>query len=339
MTTPRITPTVLATAALCVLVGATGCADKFLRDVDVDVELEGYEREYVLEAYVRAGDTARVFLDETYPVNEEAGPRAVPAATVVLTVDGEAVGDFRAVRARAARGDYGWYGDLDEDADSLTYYEAFLPTEALPAGAHVRIEVTLEGGTVLTAEDRMPAPLGEVTLATRRGQYDETQLTIGFRDLPGRQGYLLTGTHTAPEVAYFYDEDTRESGYRPTGDTLTETLTFETGGELDYFYHGRRYTTSDELFDGGDVTLLVGAYSNLTWRNYGAEDDDDPGVAELEVAAMSLAGREYLWSLALADWNAGNPFVEPVVVPSNVEGGIGALILVGEGRRVAFEME
>ena len=305
-------------AAITVAAAAlTGCADKFLQDVDL--ELEQSEVELLAEAYIQPGDTSYVFLDRTYRIDEEEGPRGVPGATVRLLVDGEPVTTFAEVSLEV-----GSYYSGGGSGDSTAVYVAAVAESLLPVGARVRLEIAAPDGMSMYSEASVPPAPRVEQLTVRPGLYGNVRFSLSLDDAPGPDGYLIEGERRFEVADYYADADTSPA-YRY--DTLRSEFSFETGDEIDYFYHGYRYSVSDESFDGSRAALTFDGYAGGSYSSGGQATDSllDEGV--LRIATVDPLAVEYLRGLALADWNEGNPFVEPVILPTSFVGGRGMLIL------------
>ena len=318
------------TLLLAAAVGLAACESRFV--TDVDIELEDVATELVVEAYVTPGDTAVVYVSETTRITDSRELVEVPAGTARILVDGAVVAELVAERLPAG---FRYYGAGEED--SVLAYRTIDTFPHVAAGAEVRLEVTTGDSREASATAIMPRPARIRSLANRAGQYDDQRFTLSLDDPAGEDAYLITGYTLQVYAVTYQDYDAEADTFINRLDTVEnrQNLTFETGDELDYFYYGRRYTVSDEFFDASTGVLN---FSSYIYSGAGSGIDLLTDRSALRVSTVPPAAAEYVNAFALADWNEGNPFIEPVIVPDGVEGGRGMLVLASRPVEAEFEI-
>lgn len=300
-----------------------GCEDTFVNEVEVD--LPDNERQLVIEATLRPGDTSFAYVTRTRDVNDDRGVVGVADAEIVASVEGREVARFveRTVLAGAGFS----FGD---EAEFLEYY-AVVPAEHFVAGAAFTLEVEVPGGVRATASQPCPGRATMSGLRLRAADFD-TRLTVTLEGAVTRGGYLLSGE------AYQYLTAFDSLG-EPSGafDTIADPLRFSTGEDFDYVEYGERFPV---ISVGGGTTAVVadvrGGFSGCA-----SDDCDDfPRAAgQIRVIGINRLAADYYEALQQLEQTDGNPFVEPVALPNAFAGGRGMLVVESRPTVVVAEVE
>ncbi len=312
---------VAALVAIC----SFGCEDKFLTDIDVD--LSDVPLELIVEGIIFPGDTARIVLDKTRRVDEPMGVTRVRQAEVRVHVRGGRSFTFTE-RAVPAGSNFDPFRN-PQAPDTLSVYEAVLPADAFAVGDVVTLEVITLDGIYVTAQQTIlpPSTIEDVLLRDR--DFALGRFTTTVRAGAEGAGVLITGQ-------YIHSVTEFDSQGEPIAvDTQAVSLNFETGDDLDYFYYGDKYLILPSSFGESTTLQTFNVYSNSSIvRN--SDEYQAVRFSTLTLDAVSIA---YFRALQLSDFNTDNPFVEPVVVPTNIDGGRGIFVATSAPTSIDFELE
>ena len=297
--------------ALLVAMGGSGCEDAFVTEVDVD--LPDNERQLVIEAYLRPGDTSFVYVTRTQDINDRGELAVVPGATVTLAVGGEEVARFaeRPVDGRSI-------GSAEEERSVLEYY-ARVDERFFEAGAALTLTVVAPDGDRATATQPVPGG-GELRdVSVRAGDF-EGRTTFTIAPEPGAADFLLAGTLTA------YSPSVYDSSGRPAAfDTVVSAISFSTGEDFDYVFYGERFRV--ETAGAAEIASVVD-FSASFFGCFGADCPDAPRpILRLRATGVNTLAADYFEALQQIRQTDGNPFVEPVALPSAFEGARGMLVV------------
>lgn len=208
-------------------------------------------------------------------------------------------------------------------------------------GDRVRLEATAEDGKYqVSAETEFPFPMEETirvdTLRTQvkelYGMRDCLRYRIAIQDRPGEKNYyrLLIqenyyrissedGVKYGPFVTDF--EIINQEDIVLTDGHLT-TADDDEFGILDMTIRNVRNVFTDSRFTDGSYTLNV--YTDD--RNYQNDNSRDHVIVDIAVRLQSITQAQYRYMRAMNcldsdDYN--ETFMEPVIVPQNVSGGLG----------------
>ena len=313
------------TAALGVAtaLGLGACTNAFTTDVDVD--LPASERELVIEATVRPGDSSRVYISRTLGILESFEYVNVAGAEVTLAVDGRAVATFKERLVENIT-----YGPSGERG-ALSEYSARVPDALFVPGAVFELKVVSPRGERAVARQTVVTP-GQVRSVSVTGRDYGTAITFTIDDGVGESGYLVEANSTS----YYPQYDTL---YQPTGqfDSTTSRMYLYTGEDIDYVGYDLRFTATDAGFANASSTFRLNANSQSSYCGGSGCPDAPRDKVEVVLRTVSREAVEYYQALQQLYDTEGNPFVEPIVLPRGFEGGRGMLIL--EGGRSAVEVE
>ena len=261
---------------------------------------------FAVEALFLPSDTSYVYLTRTSKLNESVAPVTVPNANVRLTVGSTEL----VLDARQAQLDI-----LGAGAATVFYYTAVLDSALFVQGTPCSLTISLADGTVLKSQSVIPPlpPVPDLALRSDRGSFERLNLSITLNDERGADFYLLRGSAAALR---------RDPDFPPT-DSIRKVLLFQDVDLLSERHYGPYYVFSDAAFDGVRFqrsTTLV----NRTQR--------DSTVAHMTFYTINRAGFDYLAESQIASSLADNILVEPNIISSNIEGGLGGFIVTSRPR-------
>lgn len=312
-----------ASILLSAAVGLSACTDAFVTEVDID--LPDNARQLVIEATVRPDDTSYVYVTRTRDLNETGDSPPVAGAAVTLSVGGEEVARFG---ERAVSNQYLLSSGSNE---SLVEYFALVPAGVITPGTAVTLRVEAADGEVATATEVSPPPAAISDAAIRAGDFD-ARLTLELLGEGEGGHYLLTG-----DVLSYRPTDYDSLG-SPTGfDTIVDPARFSTGEDIDYVGYGERFPARSV---GGEAAAVVVDVSGNLYRCTGSDCADRPEpVVRLRAVGLNPLAADYYEALQQFEQTDGNPFVEPVALPSAFEGARGMLIMESVAAGVEVRVE
>jgi hypothetical protein len=300
----------------------SGCEDRFFKEVDVD--LQNPEEAFVLEATFQPGDSVMyTFLSRTSSVLAQQTSNLEKDARVELFINEQSAGQFQEV-------------EVSHWSDTMLRPVYALPLDGVvtAAGDRVRLVAETAGAEVLSVADVLPPKpmvLSATYLQNRpAGGLDgsEHSIRVELDDPAGIEnryrfrltvysGFVFTDQQGNPT-------DTLYSSYDISMQPGDE---FSDGNFLEY------PIASDVTFDGRRITLVFG--TNWEPNSSGGEFE----YLELTVLGMNMAAFDYDEALDAAYSAEGNPFAEPVVLPSYVSGGRGVLRLLNPAPAMRVSMQ
>ena len=288
------------------------CSDNpFVKVIDTP-ELTDAEA-YSVEAFVYPGDTTRVYISRTSAESEVLDPRLQAAAFVELQLDGQPAVALEQVGSPTTTAPAG-------QRFPITYYRHFFTEAELPTGTEVRLRIGMPDGTVLTAVATVPRG--------PKGFEADTQLdpeisglattTLQIDDANGPDAYLLRG-----RLRGYVDLYDAEGRLVPGGvDSTDGPLNFLSDNGFVSRFYGPRYVISDRDFDGvgtSDVfSSVLPIYSGVNQFTY-------------TLSTINYVGFDYLDTAQRAASQTDNILVEPSILPTNIEGGLGILAVASAG--------
>ncbi len=309
-TTPR--STILATFGLMVLLCACAGENPFITIIDPPGLPP--ESRYTVEASIYPGDSSRVFITLTSAEANANDPRFQRGATVEVQLDDRPVVRFTEVE---------YEGLYSRDFDlpvRVVYYSYRFRGNELPTGTRVRLRVTLEDGTALTSEAKVPRSpnpaAADFTFSpeTTGG----LRLNLVYPDAPGPDYYLFRASGRA------YYRPRFQPGAPPQmfpTDSAEAEITFKLERGFSTNFYGSRFLVDDSAYDGAVGIHLLDARI----ENRGGYKDST--LLRYALSTVNPAGYAYLRAAQRAFDRVDNILVEPGVIPSNVVGGLGALIV------------
>ena len=321
----------LAPILLCLgfVVLLTGCEGDAFTKV-VDVELDDPELLPVLYADWSTSDTVLyVIVTETLGVlDEDDRVQGLPNLRVTLQVDGGPPIAF----SERSDGFFDIRFSSNAGASNGTYYALVRPANFL-AGAEVNLTVAgLPDGGVMTAAGRLPSEaVAQVTRLT-----EPTRDTVWFDPSDPDQGYYIQSS--GGELSLRFDDAANEPNYyqffrvdalvESTNDSLlyeNSDLLYGRDEDTRFQYVQNGVVFRDVIDDGRSIELTFDYYGN----NVGVPQDSTT-LEQREfvyITTLTESTYSYLFELDQLNLNEGNPFAEPIVLGSNVEGGLGHLLL------------
>lgn len=231
----------------------------------------------------------------------------------------------------------------------------FRITTTLRPGDNIRLEAVAEGGKYhVTAEETVPQPVPPVqidTIATMLKSYwgweDYRQFKITLQDRPGEKNYYRLDIRRDISIYGLYDNRTDTVIHiRETELINREDIVLTDGNpssneddENDLFgtYIANKYNVfTDSRFANTGYTLKV--YTLLKDSYSAANIYQISRVSRVvTVRLLSISEAEYRYLKALNYLESDNydeALMEPVIIPSNVEGGLGFVGVSSEARQV-----
>ena len=312
----------LAYASLLLAVGLAACEGAFVNEVDVD--LPDNERQLVIEAYVRPGDTSFAYVTRTRDINAERGLDAVAGATVVLSVGGEEVARF-AERLVDGGDRFG----LGEEA-AVPEYFAVVDAGLFVAGAAFTLAVEAPGGDRAAATQPVPGAGTLADVAVRALDF-ETRLSFTARPEAGAADFLLTG-----DAIDYRGRDFDTLGNPGRIDTTYSPLRFSTGEDFDYVGYGERFPVQTAAVTPRATVVTI----NRSFPGCPPDDDDCTPVPRLRLRLTGInpLAADYFEAVQQIEQTDGNPFVEPVALPSAFEGARGMLVVESRVEEVVVRL-
>ncbi len=280
--------------AILIITVFASCEDLFKGAV-LEVELPEHESQLAPYGFFRDTDTIlTVMVGKSVGILDTINPYIVYGATVELYKNGAL--------------DY-----IFTFADSIGGYQVALNSPFNPVvGDEYELRVSAEGFESTSAIQVIPEKVEiiDATFNLRGGvnQFGETVdiIDVKFQDPTGVSNFYEIGGYA--DISYTDPFDT--------------TYTFEYRNEFYFESNDPNFsngTISDANFDGQEYTLRLESYNFF--------DPNDPNVDVTSVLNLSSATPEYATFInSLNDyWLAeDNPFAEPVLLYSNMSGGVGA---------------
>ncbi len=307
---------VVIAAAGTVALSLTACQDAFTTDVDVD--LPASERELVIEATVRPGDTSYVYVSRTRSILEDFTYDHVGGAEVTLRADGREVATF--TEGSPALGGVARYGARVSD-------ELFVP------GAVFELTVVSPRGERAVARQAVLAP-GRLRSVSASGQEWSKAMTFTIDDGAGESGYLVEAYYTS---YYLVFDTTRPPAER--FDSTVSPMDLSTGEDFDYVDYDFRFTTTDAGFANASAAFRLNGRAQSISGCGGLCEDQPRDVVRVTLRTVNREAATYFDGLRQLDLSQGNPFVEPIILPRGFEGARGMFILEGGVSEVRVEVE
>lgn len=283
-----------------------GC-ETMIDDLDED-KLPKVQSKLVVEAYISPQmDVIRVLVSESQPIFGEVKNEIniITNATVTLSNDQSSV---------------------QIPLDSVDYR---LGTDKfkIEAGKKYTLTVT-DGSRTVKASCVVPAEKVQVksyaidTIYARRFDADTTvRIKVSWNDIPGVANYYtVKGSATVLMNYISYDPKTGQN------------YPAQVVNKISIDYENRDYLVSDSHLDGKILEAPIAYMYQLPNypMNYIDKDGNkhtlntDPKLQEVRYEILNLDENYYKFQKSLKDHeNSDNPFVEPLPVYSNVEGGLG----------------
>jgi hypothetical protein len=294
-------------ALLSVLVWLTGCT------ADISIPLPPGEERIVVEGYIETGLPPVVVLSRSQPYFGDVGPGSITAAFVrnatVTVSDGSRTVSLTEVSASTLppelreflRTTFGL--DLRVLIDSLGFdFYFYTPTDFTfvgEVGKSYSLEVLAEGKR-LTAVTTLP-PLNPVDslIITPHPEFQKFDtlysLSVRYSDPPGVRNFVRYFTRRNSEPFF--------PGY--FNSVLDDATLFAVDGQTFNFPIERGWNRADNPDEEFYIYFVAGDTVTLRW------------------AAVDEAHHGFWASLEFDRASVGNPFASPIVIRSNINGGLG----------------
>ena len=311
----------------------SGCEDFFVKDIPLeDVDQSG---KLNIEAYLKGGDSSFVYITRTYGVLERDTVINVPGARLELRINGREVGQWTEIARQVNTSRFGLGGNL-----RVSEYATLLNQDDFLPGNQVELIITTPEGETVRGTQVVPG-IGSITSINvlPREQNFTTTVTFTIQDPPGENAFFVTGN----SISYFWREDFTSDPPVQVLDSFENILSFETGTDIGMQFYGNRFSVTDAGFPNASASFPL--ISNINTRN-GCEDfGNDPECdalprpkVRLRLVTVNRSAGDY-WDAIFALYNAdGNPFVEPIVLPSSFENAFGVMVVESAEQTIDFEM-
>ena len=279
----------------------------------IDTPAVNAEAQYSVEASIYPDDTSRVFITLTTPEDAPVDPAFQRATSVEVRVGQAPPARFREViRERS-------YNQELERELPLVFYEYRFRENQLAPGDTVRLRVELPDGATLSSRAVVPRAASSVGANIEWTREYVGNVAVGFShpDSVGPDAYLLRASAVGYTPAR--DADGRELPDSTAAQRGEVSFYLERG--LSFNYYGARFLVDDRAFDGSTgVHLFSGDLIT------GSRIPDSTRV-RFALSTINPTGYQYLRGAQRAYDQSDNILVEPSTLPSNIEGGVGALIV------------
>jgi len=316
-------PATYFTVVLCFLIFSISCTeDRFLTEVDVD--LENPQTELVLESTYRLSDSIlTVFFSNTQSILDETSSSLIDDANVEVFVNDISLGILEEVIVNSWR---------DNEPGSI--YQVELDNNQIKAGDEIRIEATDPSGNLVRAVEQMPNAANLVSATylqdrqTAGYYYSDNSMRIVIDD-PGNEDN---------RYIFFAEERVRELD--PFSSTGMDTLLFvnrvflEPGDEFSDGDYLEYPIANDLTFNGNRGSVLLGTW----WEPRTSSTNEEPRLF-LTLGTINKAAYDYDKTLDALIGSEGNPFAEPAVLPTSIEGGRGVLRLINDASMIEASLE
>jgi hypothetical protein len=271
-------------------------------ELDLDIPLPPHDSRLVVNALFATDTTLTVHLGRSLGVGHRGNPRIVENGRVALYMDGQFVEMLRPTV-------------FYEQQDGPIH---FLSEHVMQPGRTYRIHAEADGLQPVTAEERTPPLPSYEIVSITRGPTDpsglrEDRVVLRIQDPPGRSYYYLW-------FPSYYEHPMSDGPPQIIPQAFrSDDPVLQDGQLFDLFdIGGQRYMYaamfSDAAFDGQAYTLTVDV------RTSDRHGSDTP---YLRLDAVSEQYYRYVRARQAISDNYGNPFAEPIALPSNVDGGLG----------------
>lgn len=282
--------------------------ESMINDLDED-KLPKVESKLAVECYISPqSDEIRVIVTESQPLFGPSSYTPIFIKNAIITLSGE-------------------QGEIQIPYYDSTSYQISRDKFPIEAGKKYILVVT-DGRRTVKASCVVPSK----TVQLKSYKIDSVfsyhyegdtvaRVKIAWNDIPGESNYYTIRGYAAMETTTLaYDT---ESGWSKPQRVLSKTL-------LDYRYMD--YLISDTNLDG--ITFEAPTYYVQLPRKYNYEYIDrqgnkytvysDPKFSEVQFEVLNLDVNYYRFYKSLKEnRNGDNPFVEPALMYSNIEGGLG----------------
>jgi Domain of unknown function (DUF4249) len=270
---------------------------------EIEIKAPPHTPKLVVHSEVNLNDTSMtVFVNRTFPINAQVSSDGLPDATVTLFDNNAPAGNF-----------------IYQPGEKL-YSKGRL---RFVSGHNYRLRVAANGFPPAEAQVTMPAPVRIERISRREGVRINTQgsllddITVRFTDPPGsRDFYFLSLDYASYPIS-----DCLYSNDAAVDLPSTNLDPFSTDNCLSK----SRLLFSDRVFNG-QVKELVFSIENRTLK-YIFEYPFPPSNTKVWINLYRVQEDfyKYIRSYENFSFGFGNPFIEPVLVHNNVQGGYGIL--------------
>ncbi len=262
-------------------------------DIVSDINFPDTEPKVVVHSFISPADTAvHVMLSWSNPVSlgiSQEAIRFIDDATVRIAEKGQA-------------------GIMVPFYARKNVYALSTSTFPIGAGKHYTLTVEVPGHETVTGTCYVP--FANNTLQVEKYAVQDLEwselihLEYHFTDLPGQKENFYAPAAYLEELVYIYEEDTVGTGKRKFQTISGENYISNKGRE------GRRFMLRAEAY-------------NYRWDWVGDPPDDEEDKTPIYVLLLTTDEHYYQYHRSLENYAPGNPFAEPVLIYSNIKGGLG----------------
>lgn len=316
-------PVLLFVTATWLLLSVCSCTeDRFLKEVDVD--LENPEIDLVLESTIRHTDTIiTVYFSTSQSILEQVSGSLISGASVELFLNDVSQGLLEEVTVNNWR---------DNQPGSI--YQLGIDSAQIKAGDQVRIEASTPSGERVSAIEQMPnaANLVSVTYFQDRQTpgyyYSNNSIRVVIDDPSNEDNFYIFEAESRYFDAFQYGSNPVDTFYAFESIFLDPADEFAQGTFLDY------PISNDRTYNGREITITLGAGWEPRMTFFG---EDTPLF--FTVSSINKSGYDFDETLDAVISSEGNPFAEPAILPSSIEGGRGVLRLINDAATIQAALE
>ncbi|MFK8056203.1 MAG: DUF4249 domain-containing protein [Saprospiraceae bacterium] len=306
----------IALASWCLIALFSCTGDRFLQEIDIDLENPAVD--LVLESTIFQSDTViTVFFSKTQSLLEATSSSLIADANVEVFLNDVTLGTLEEVVVNS------WRDNLPG-----TIYQLRLDNQ-IQAGDQIRLEATTAEGEKVSAIEQMPnaANLASATYLQDRqttGYYYSDNSVRVVIDDPGAEEnrYIFLGEEISFQINGTDTVPFRNSIDLDPGDEFTN------GDFIDY------PIASDLTFNGNQGSVILGTWWEPRMMPTGGDTQ-----LWITLGSINRGGYDYDETLDALLGSEGNPFAEPAILPSGIEGGRGVLRLVNDATRIRATLE
>jgi len=316
-------PVLLFTIATWSLISLISCeGDRFLKEVEVD--LENPSVDLVLESTIFRSDTLiTVYFSKTQSILEENTASLISDATVELFLNEVSLGTLQEFSAVSWRSN-----------EPGSIYQIAIDSAQIKAGDQVRIVATSPAGEQVSAIEQMPNAANVLSATYFNGRqtagyyYSDHSIRVVVDDPASEENYYLFLGETRYTEVFQIGQNELDTINISERVDLEPGDEFTAGDFLDY------PISSDKTYDGRQSNITLG-----TWWQPRSTTSGEESPLFLTVSTINKAGYNYDETLDVVIGTEGNPFAEPAILPSSIEGGRGVLRLINDATTVEASLE
>ena len=278
----------LTLMVIMLLAGIHGCVD-----IVADIDFPETEPRIVVHSFISPSDTAvQVMVSRSNPVSlgtSQETIRLIDHATVRISEKGQP-------------------GVIVPYYSEKKVYALSTNLFPVTAGTHYTLRVEVDGYEPVTGACYVPFPNNTIQIDSYEVEDLEWSelilLDYSFSDIPGQHENFFAPSAYLDELMYNYEQDTMVTGKRAFQTISGESYISNNGRE------GRRFVMRAEAYNYRQDWL-------------GKPPEDEMETSNVYLLLLTTDQHYYHYHRTLENYFPDNPFAEPVLIYSNIEGGLG----------------